>query len=309
MTKPGLLLLVLPLVLVACSGVAPAPDGDATSTEDELRALRPAEVVGSIAYGETKSGIAYDGSNTYRALSFSGSAGDNITIDVRAASADARVWLLDSTYRTLKSNDDAAPGTKDSRVTFRLASSGTHYIAFREKSFASASFSISLARSSAVSSDDPFDPASCQGLLLDPVTPLFTPGAVSRDLGATHVEWQYRRCNAVTGCTAWQSELSSHGGVQWAGTAQLSIVPPDNAVHLDLWGATSPDPHHQVAYCRVANGLISCVPQQESAVVSLAPSGEMRRTCLRMTGYLQDRNALTAQLTGDEYRVAILARY
>jgi hypothetical protein len=79
-------------------------------------------------------------------------------------------------------------------------------------------------------------------------------------------------------------------------------------VHLDLWGDVSDRPR-EVAYCRVAAGLISCLPDNYAGTNRISLAGEMRSTCLRVTGYAQDRSALDGHLTGDEYRVAILARY
>jgi hypothetical protein len=139
-------LVVAVAILPAAFGCASAggESADGATSADELRALVPGEIVGSIAYGETKSGIAYDDTNTYRALTFQGAAGDEVAIDASAASADARLWLLAANYRTLETNDDASSSTNDARIVHRLTKTGTYYIVFREKNYEDASFTITL---------------------------------------------------------------------------------------------------------------------------------------------------------------------
>ena len=54
------------------------------STDDELRAFKPGELLGVIAYGETKT-ADHDASSTYRAYAFRATAGDQIELTVSAA--------------------------------------------------------------------------------------------------------------------------------------------------------------------------------------------------------------------------------
>ena len=141
--RNGLLLSSGLAVLVAACG-AEAPEMESGTSESALRALTATEIVGSIAPGQTKTGIAYDDSSTYRALSFQVGVGDEVTIEVRASGADAKAWLLGANFQTLASNDDASSTTRDSRIKRKLVVGGTHYVAFREKNYEDASFEVSL---------------------------------------------------------------------------------------------------------------------------------------------------------------------
>ena len=71
-------------VLAAVSGcVSPTEEEIFSADESELRTLTPAEILGTIAYGETKS-FAYTETPRYRAYTFTASAGDHVAVDVHA---------------------------------------------------------------------------------------------------------------------------------------------------------------------------------------------------------------------------------
>lgn len=158
-------------LLAACT----ASDGlDVSRSEDALRTMSSEEIVGTIKYGQTLENIAYTETPTFRALKFDGVAGDEIVVDV-GSSADAKAWLLAPSFLTQRTNDDAAPGVRDSRIVHKLTQSGPHYIAFREKNYEDTTFRVSLKKTNAPPSpspspppspvlvDDPFSPASCTG--------------------------------------------------------------------------------------------------------------------------------------------------
>src|SRR5688572_5070075 len=120
------------VVASACTTNVGEDDG-ATTTEAALRPIAASEIVGTIAFGETKE-VAYTETPRYRALSFSGSRGDEVDIWVRAThSQDPWVWLVEPSGFTVGSNDDASSETLDAHVRRKLPRTGTYYIAMREK--------------------------------------------------------------------------------------------------------------------------------------------------------------------------------
>lgn len=125
-------------------GCAASTEPEEASQDDELRALAPGEVIGTIAYGQTLGPLRYTQRPLYRALRFVAERGDKIDIWVRSTDGDARAWLTSSSFATLASNDDAAAGRKDAHITFTATRAGTHYIVWREKNRADASFAVSL---------------------------------------------------------------------------------------------------------------------------------------------------------------------
>lgn len=140
-------LLLASLVVVAAGCSAPF-DGESVGADHEaLRALEGPEVVGTIAYGQTSSPVSYTKTPLYRAFRFSGAKGDAIEAWVRSTDGDARAWLLGSSFGTVASNLDAAPGNKDSRIQATLKSTGTYYVVFRETARKDATFTVSLAKS------------------------------------------------------------------------------------------------------------------------------------------------------------------
>jgi hypothetical protein len=133
----------VPVLAAACGG-NPSDDASESVSESELRALKPAEIVGPIASGQTVGPIPYSKQPNFRALSFSGAKGDNVDIWVRSSDGDARAWLTSSAFTTLATSDDAAPGVRDAHLVHTLTNAGTYYIVWREKNLAASSFSVSL---------------------------------------------------------------------------------------------------------------------------------------------------------------------
>lgn len=132
----------LPLALVT-NGCATDLEDETAESDDALNISRDAKI-GDIAFEQTKD-VAYTKTPAYRALRVSANAGDVIDAWVRGpAGLDAKAWVLDSSHRTLATNDDADATTKDAHVTFTVARAGTYYVALREKSGQPGTFKVSL---------------------------------------------------------------------------------------------------------------------------------------------------------------------
>jgi hypothetical protein len=67
---------------------------------------------------------SFDGSY-YKLWTFSGTAGDTVTIEMASTSFDAFLTLLDPNLTPLIDNDDVSSTNTNSRVTFTLTSTGT----------------------------------------------------------------------------------------------------------------------------------------------------------------------------------------
>jgi hypothetical protein len=154
---------------VACA--APTDDEISASDDAELRALSPAEIVGTLAYGQTSAPVAYTKTPLYRAFRFDGIKGDAINAWVRSNDGDARAWLLADSFATITSNLDAAPGNKDAHLEATLPRSGTYYVVFRETARKNAAFTVSL------------DKAGGGCALAPAITPKWEAGAAGRPSG------------------------------------------------------------------------------------------------------------------------------
>jgi hypothetical protein len=145
--------LVASLLLPACA----AEDmDDVASDESALTSsafLAQTQIVGSLTYGETSATIAYKNPAKFRAFKFAGDAGDHIVVDVRSTNGgDAMAWVLDDSFNTIASNDDASTGNVDSHIDVTLPAhpSRTHYILFRDYGYKARKFVVTLAGTPAV---------------------------------------------------------------------------------------------------------------------------------------------------------------
>ena len=75
---------------------------------------------------------------------FNGNVGDSVDVWVRSPDGDAVGFILDGTDAVVAINDDADYTTTDSHVVTTLPADGVYYIAYREYSFAPASFTLEL---------------------------------------------------------------------------------------------------------------------------------------------------------------------
>lgn len=195
-----------------------SPDDQATSSA--LRQLESNEIVGTIRYGQTVGPIHYTENPRYRALSFQGQANDDMHAVLKSNGISA-VWILSSTFETLKSAKGSSAG-RDLAIDYRLGSTGTYYIAFREADQEDADFTVSLDRTNApspppVDNSDPFSPASCQGptMTVEQAVARFAPAATKAVLGSYHVHARMRGCNNTTGCAGWQVNDAAKPQIHW----------------------------------------------------------------------------------------------
>jgi hypothetical protein len=143
--------LALLLCLSAACGTKPAPTDDpaglAIGEDDKADLPAYIRLIGSIDYGQTRSGSYYNPPR-YRAFKFAGEKGDKVTIDVGSNTGDAVTWLLDDGGRVLAYNDDHG-GSLDSHIAATLPGNRnpaivTYYIVFREYSHRAATFKVRL---------------------------------------------------------------------------------------------------------------------------------------------------------------------
>ena len=117
---------------VVLAGCASAPEENVTEQSEGLRVLESNEIVGTIAYGQTKR-VNYSPTPRYRALSFQASKGDQISVSVRGiANADPLAFLLASDYSTLVRNDNETTSTRNAKITYTTQKAGKYFIAVRE---------------------------------------------------------------------------------------------------------------------------------------------------------------------------------
>ncbi len=227
MMKLGMGLLVTMMLGAGCA-VADADANDeptAEADESELRTLRPGELAGTIACGETKR-VRHSGSPTYRALAIAAQKGQALDVRVSAPGHDAVAWLTSASNGTLARNDDAGAGTKDARIAYTAKSTSRHHVVFREKNYEDGvDFDVTLACSGGAggtdaggppppppppppSSDDPFDATSCQGspiTMAQAIARIGAGNAFKEIAPARKLMARKRSCNPVTGCGAWSA--------------------------------------------------------------------------------------------------------
>jgi hypothetical protein len=105
------------------------------------------KIVASLDYNQTSASISYTKTPLYRAIKFSGKAGDAIDVRVHSTNGgDSVAWVLDNGFHVLGSNDDADDSTLDSHISLTLPanSSDTHYVVIRDYWQLSAKFTIAL---------------------------------------------------------------------------------------------------------------------------------------------------------------------
>ncbi len=257
-------LLAVPSV-VAC--VNDAQDEETGESEDALRALSSSEIVGEIPFN-TSVNVSHSGTPKYRAYSFNVQVGDELDIWVRSTNADARAWLLDDGFRTVKWNNDADgtseaeddATTTDSNIKHKVMKAGKYYVAFRGAIGVPATFSVQVGRTT--TQEPPIDPPpsespwGCSGAPLsnaDLVARIPTGGDTLSLLpaGGLRYETRQRTCNQQTGCGAWSapSAVSGNDGA----LSQLSIATTSSgAVTLAVRSAS--DSNHTYS---IANGQIT----------------------------------------------------
>ncbi|MFO0737148.1 MAG: hypothetical protein U0270_14765 [Labilithrix sp.] len=174
--------LLAALGIAACT-TAPASEVSASS-EDQLRALQPNEILGEINYGDTRE-VDLTPTPDYRAFYFYGDKYDQIQLTATAIDAtDPIMWFLDADFNLISRNADARPTDTSSLISGQyLPKTGKYYVVFRETYRApQAKFAVSLRKLGTLPEEcdpngegtfdsactdplgyDPFDPASCEG--------------------------------------------------------------------------------------------------------------------------------------------------
>lgn len=129
------------LLAAACTAPGAGADDGAVADEAGLRTLTPAEILGEIHYGETKSGIAYTRRPRFRAFWFMASAGDQIAVTATSTGGTATVLVADETFADVPGN-----------TTATLTKTGKYYVAVRDSRALAATLTVSIARTNVAAS-------------------------------------------------------------------------------------------------------------------------------------------------------------
>lgn len=216
--------LALACAAVGCTG---AVETDTQSADESDLSASRVQVLGAIAFGDTKL-AAYTPSPKYRAYSLQAKAGDRIDFWAHSTNGDAIAYLLDASFATKVTNNDANPMTHDAHIDVTIPADGTYYLAFRNRTALAADFTLELDMRTlppvvpvlpgplpgpAAASSDPFDPASCSGapITLAQFLSEFTPGAHEAALGAYTMMTRKRVCDPLTGCSPWTPTAPTGG--------------------------------------------------------------------------------------------------
>jgi len=236
------------LLAVACLLAVPSSVCSVTDVRVEgpggsgagLRALSWAGIMAEIPFN-TAVNAAHSGTPKYRAYSFTVAQGDKLDIWVKSTNADARAWLLDDSFKTVKWNNDASgseaedDGTTDSNIKHTVTRGGKYYVAFRGAIGVAASFSVRVDRVTTQPTDpidppQPGNPWSCSG------TPLSNAELVARmptggdtlsllpASGTLSYERRERTCNQQTGCGAWSNPTAAAGNDGALGTIAVKTT-------------------------------------------------------------------------------------
>ncbi len=132
--------------LAACRPTVKAP------VHDTFTKVGKADAIAPLAYGATSKVVKTRGD--YGWFRFDAHAGDEVAVTVRSSDGDAVAFVLDGYDDVLAVDDDADAFTSDARLVTTLPADGRYYVAFREYSFAPASFTVELAAKPMVTSSD-----------------------------------------------------------------------------------------------------------------------------------------------------------
>ena len=136
--------LVLVVMLSSCELASASLSDPTVSEEADLRSLTPAEILGDLAVGSSQT-VLHPGTPLYRAYRFVTAPHTTIDAWARSTTGDAQLWVLGASFQTLGHNDNDPAGGTDAHLRLQLSTGGTYYLAFRESSRHSATFTVSLA--------------------------------------------------------------------------------------------------------------------------------------------------------------------
>ena len=101
---------------------------------------------GTTASSLTASDCTASDNSQYRLWQFSGTSGDNVTIEMHSTAFDTYLMLLDPNGVPLAENDDWARGVTDSKITMTLTTTGTWTVVANSLAASqSGSYTLSLA--------------------------------------------------------------------------------------------------------------------------------------------------------------------
>jgi hypothetical protein len=129
-------------MLLAVSALAACRPAVKAPVHDTFTKVGKADAIAPLGYGATSKVVKTRGD--YGWFKIDGRAGDQIEVTVTSPNGDAVAFVLDENDDVVAVNDDANALTSDSHVVTTLPTSGTYYLAFREYSFAPASFTVAL---------------------------------------------------------------------------------------------------------------------------------------------------------------------
>jgi Bacterial pre-peptidase C-terminal domain len=139
-------------MLLAVSALGACRPAVKTPVHDTFTKVGKADAIAPLGYGATSKVVKTRGD--YGWFKFDGHAGDEIEITVKSPNGDAVAFVLDQNDDVVAVNDDADAFNSDSRLTLTVPAGGTYYIAFREYSFAPASFTVAMQRTAVAAVTD-----------------------------------------------------------------------------------------------------------------------------------------------------------
>lgn len=177
-------------LVIAAAACATAPADDvAASSDSALRELAENEILGEIAYGDTKE-VDLTTTPKFRAFWFKGERGDQIQLTATALDAtDPYLWFTDDQFNTIAQNNDARVTDTSALINGRyLPKTGKYFMVFRDiYNSPKAKFVVTVRKLGVLPPEcdpdgegtwdsnctdpigyDPFDPASCTGDALPP---------------------------------------------------------------------------------------------------------------------------------------------
>ena len=134
---------LIPFVaLIAVAGCRPAATKTAVHDTFTKVGGKADSVIATLQYGAKTQPQKTRGD--YGWYKFDGNTGDTVDVWVRSTDGDAVAFILDGNDDVVAMNDDADYTTTDSHVTATLPADGSYFIAYREYSFAPATFTVEL---------------------------------------------------------------------------------------------------------------------------------------------------------------------
>lgn len=213
-----------------------APTGDDTSAESALSAPSASSiaVLGTLHYGDVRTGVRYIGRPRALGYTFDGHRGDAVDIVVEAADEDAIAWLMDDA-RTIVARDVTLSGPPDTHVAHikvALPKDGTFTIVLREAHAEATTFSVTLNGAAACAPKRCADVGATCGAIDDGCGGAAQCGACSgTDTcgGGGHAN----QCGSPPPSCTWPRDFEQGFGQAW-NPDSVAFVTSDGAVHRGM---------------------------------------------------------------------------